>query len=123
MGMCEAVLVILLSFNGELYLQKINDKPVSYPFEYDAIVEEWREKNTTHFWEIGGDFSKQGHYLNNAKGTMQGVDMRVIKDFWMSSYYSDKIAFYNELISFVFIVGASMTLAITAVDPDMRYIY
>ena len=41
--------------------------------------------------------------------------MRVIKDFWMSSYYSDKIAFYNELISFVFIVGASMTLAITAV--------
>ena len=22
--------------------------------------------------EIGGDFSKQGHYLNNAKGTMQG---------------------------------------------------
>ena len=49
--------------------------------------------------------------------------MRVIKDFWMSSYYSDKIAFYNELISFVFIVGASMTLAITAVDPDMRYIY
>ena len=49
--------------------------------------------------------------------------MRVIKDFWMSSYYNDKIAFYNELISFVFIVGASMTLAITAVDPDMRYIY
>ena len=49
--------------------------------------------------------------------------MRVIKDFWMSSYHSDKIAFYNELISFVFIVGASMTLAITAVDPDMRYIY
>ena len=33
MGMCEAVLVILLSFNGELYLQKINDKPVSYPFD------------------------------------------------------------------------------------------
>ena len=72
MGVCEAVLVILLSFNGELYLQKINDKPVSYPYDYDAMVEELREKNTTHFWEIGGDFSKQGHYLNNAKGTMQG---------------------------------------------------
>jgi len=72
MGMCEAVLVILLSFNGETLLHKINDKPVSYPFEYDAMVEEWREKNTTHFWEIGGDFSKQGHYLNNAKGTLQG---------------------------------------------------
>ena len=26
MGMCEAVLVILLSFNGETFLQKINDK-------------------------------------------------------------------------------------------------
>ena len=46
-----------------------------------------------------------------------------IKDFWVSSYYSDKVAFTYELLSFVLTVGASLTLAITAADPDMRYVY
>ena len=49
--------------------------------------------------------------------------MKAIKEFWLSSYQSDKVAFYFELVSFVFIVGASMTMAITADNPDMRYIY
>ena len=49
--------------------------------------------------------------------------MKAIKEFWLSSYQSDKVAFYFELVSFFFIVGASMTMAITAVAPDMRYIY
>ena len=49
--------------------------------------------------------------------------MKAIKEFWLSSYRSDKVAFYYELVSFFFIVGASLTLAITATDPDMRYIY
>ena len=49
--------------------------------------------------------------------------MNAIKEFWLSSYRSDKVAFYFELVSFFFIVGASMTMAITAVAPDMRYIY
>ena len=40
--------------------------------------------------------------------------MNAIKDFWLSSYHSDKVAFYFELVSFFFIVGASMTMAITA---------
>ena len=46
-----------------------------------------------------------------------------IKDFWMSSYYSDKTAFTFELISFVFTVIASLTLAFTAQDPNMAVIY
>ena len=46
-----------------------------------------------------------------------------IKTFWLSSYLSDKVAFYYELVSFVLIIGASITLAITATSPDMRYIY
>lgn len=46
-----------------------------------------------------------------------------IKDFWLDSYYSDHIAFYFELVSFVFTVGASLTLALTADAPDMRYVY
>jgi len=34
-----------------------------------------------------------------------------IVEFWKSSYHSDKVAFYFELVSFIFTVGASMTLA------------
>ena len=49
--------------------------------------------------------------------------MKAIREFFVSSYRSDMIAFYYEQVSFFFIVGASLTLAITAVDPDMRYIY
>lgn len=41
----------------------------------------------------------------------------------MQSYHSDKIAFYCEIISFVFTVGASLYLATTADNPDMRYVY
>jgi hypothetical protein len=46
-----------------------------------------------------------------------------IKNFWINSYQSDKIAFGFELISFIFTVGASMTLALTARDPNMLIVY
>jgi hypothetical protein len=49
--------------------------------------------------------------------------MQKIKDFWVNSYQSDKTAFTYELLSFIFTVGASLTLAFTAANPDMRYIY
>ena len=49
--------------------------------------------------------------------------MQKIKNFWINSYQSDKIAFAFELVSFVFTVGASLTLAITATDPDMTVVY
>lgn len=46
-----------------------------------------------------------------------------IQNFWANSYYSDKTAFYFELVSFLFTVGASMTLAINAKDPNMMLVY
>jgi hypothetical protein len=49
--------------------------------------------------------------------------MQRIKDFWLNSYTSDKTAFAFELVSFIFTVGASMTLAITARDPNMMIVY
>ena len=49
--------------------------------------------------------------------------MKKIKDFWIESYQSDKIAFMCELTSFVFTVGASTMLAMNADEPDMRMIY
>ena len=49
--------------------------------------------------------------------------MKKIIDFWASSYHSDQVAFYLELISFVFTVGASLMLAFNADNPDMRIVY
>lgn len=49
--------------------------------------------------------------------------MNKIKDFWVNSYKSDKIAFAFELVSFVFTVAASLTLAINAKDPNMMIVY
>jgi hypothetical protein len=49
--------------------------------------------------------------------------MQNIKKFWLSSYHSDHTAFYFELVSFVFTVSASLTLAITAKNPNMLFVY
>ena len=49
--------------------------------------------------------------------------MQKVKDFWVNSYHSDKTAFVFELISFIFTVGASMTLAINADNPNMLLVY
>ncbi len=49
--------------------------------------------------------------------------LQKIKLFWINSYQSDKIAFAFELISFVFTVGASLTLAFNAKDPNMLLVY
>ena len=49
--------------------------------------------------------------------------MQSIKNFWLNSYHSDKTAFYFELVSFIFTVGASLTLAINAKDPNMLIVY
>jgi hypothetical protein len=49
--------------------------------------------------------------------------MQKIKDFWSASWRSDPLAFWLEMISFVFTVSASLTLAITAQEPNMKLIY
>lgn len=49
--------------------------------------------------------------------------MQKIIDFWTKSYRSDRTAFAFELISFIFTVGASMTLAINADNPNMLIVY
>jgi hypothetical protein len=46
-----------------------------------------------------------------------------VKSFWIKSYQSDRTAFFFELVSFVFTVGASLTLAFNARDPNMLFVY
>ncbi len=49
--------------------------------------------------------------------------MNSIKSFWVDSYTSDRTAFFFELISFIFTVYASLTLALNADDPNMLIVY
>jgi hypothetical protein len=49
--------------------------------------------------------------------------MDKVKGFWINSYNTDRIAFFYELVSFVFTVAASLTLAINADDPNMLIVY
>ena len=49
--------------------------------------------------------------------------MQRIKDFWSASFHSDPVAFWFEMASFIFTVGASLTLAFTARAPDMAIVY
>lgn len=46
-----------------------------------------------------------------------------VREFWVKSYTSDKVAFWFELVSFIFTVHASMMLALQADNPDMMLIY
>ena len=49
--------------------------------------------------------------------------MNNIKAFWLDSYNTDKTAFFFELVSFVFTVAASLTLAVNADNPNMLIVY
>ena len=49
--------------------------------------------------------------------------MQKIIDFWAKGYHSDKTAFFFEILSFVFTVGASLYLALTANAPRMELVY
>ena len=51
------------------------------------------------------------------------IMLKRIREFWAKSYRSDPVAFRFELVSFIFTVGASLTLAITANNPDLRIVY
>ena len=49
--------------------------------------------------------------------------MENVRKFWRKSYRSDPTAFGFELTSFIFTVGASLYLAMTADAPDMALVY
>lgn len=46
-----------------------------------------------------------------------------IVNFWRHSYETDSTSFWLEVVSFVFTVSASLTLAITAKQPDLTLVY
>jgi hypothetical protein len=54
-------------------------------------------------------------------GDLRGLE--AVKQFWVSSYTSDRVAFWFELIGFVLTVASSMILALNASFPNMTVIY
>lgn len=44
-------------------------------------------------------------------------------EFFKRSYQSDKIAFFFEIVSTIFTVTASITLAVNAANPNMSIVY
>jgi hypothetical protein len=46
-----------------------------------------------------------------------------LKAFFTDSWHSDRLAFCLEMNNFLFSVGASISLAVTAQHPPMAYIY
>ena len=53
----------------------------------------------------------------------QKEQMKIILNFWRDSFRSNPIAFYLELISFIFVVIATVLLSISAKNPNMALIY
>jgi hypothetical protein len=49
--------------------------------------------------------------------------MQKFREFWSASFRSDPRAFYLEITSFIFTVGGSALLAVTAQNPDMTIVY
>ena len=49
--------------------------------------------------------------------------MQKIVDFWSANFRADPLSFWLDMVSFVFTVGASLTLALTAQAPHMAWIY
>ena len=48
---------------------------------------------------------------------------KLIKDFWLTSYRTDKTAFYYELVSVVFTIVGSCILTFTSPYPIMEWVF
>ena len=48
---------------------------------------------------------------------------KLIKSFWLTSYRTDKTAFYYELVSVVFTVVGSCILTFTSPEPEMALVF
>ena len=48
---------------------------------------------------------------------------RILKEFWVTSYKTDRLAFYLEVFSVVVTVAGSYLLTFTSLGPDMRWIF
>ena len=48
---------------------------------------------------------------------------QILKEFWVTSYKTDKLAFYLEVFSVAVTIAGSWLLTFTSPEPDMRWIF
>ena len=49
--------------------------------------------------------------------------LKVLKEFWVNSYKTDQIAFWNELFSVILTIIGSCILTFTSPHPTMHYVF
>jgi len=49
--------------------------------------------------------------------------LKLLKEFWVTSYKSDKLAFYLEVFSVTVTIAGSYLLTFTSPGPDMRLVF
>ena len=49
--------------------------------------------------------------------------LKVLKEFWVTSYKTDKLAFYLEIFSVAVTIAGSWLLTFTSPEPDMQWIF
>ena len=47
----------------------------------------------------------------------------ILKEFWVTSYRTDKLAFYLEVFSVAVTIWGSALLTFTSPEPDMRLVF
>ena len=48
---------------------------------------------------------------------------KILKEFWVTSYKTDKLAFYLEVFSVAVTIAGSYLLTFTSPEPDMKWIF
>ena len=48
---------------------------------------------------------------------------KILKEFWVTSYKTDKLAFYLEVFSVTVTIAGSWLLTFTSPGPDMRMVF
>ena len=77
--MVKTLSIIILLFNGDVLYHHINFDPPIDVMDCLALGDAYREAMTTHSWgdqrgapDFGIDHMRQGWYLNDGRGTIQG---------------------------------------------------
>jgi hypothetical protein len=77
--MVKTLVILILLFNGNIFYQQINFSPPIDVMDCLALGDAYREAMATHSWGdplgppgFGIDHSRNGWYLNDGTGTIQG---------------------------------------------------
>jgi hypothetical protein len=78
--MVKTLVILILLFNGTLVKDRLNFNPPINVLDCLALGDSYREIFSTHRWgdqrgapDFTIDYMRQGWYLNDGRGTIQGI--------------------------------------------------